>query len=51
VFTALYHDHMALEESLAYPEAKARIAKWEMQGMGREMAQRRRKATSTAAPV
>jgi len=43
VFTSLYHDHMALEESLAYPEAKARIAKWEMQGMGREMAQRRRK--------
>jgi hemerythrin-like domain-containing protein len=50
VFTALYHDHMALEESLAYPEAKARIAKWEMQGMGREMSQRRRQA-GRPAPV
>jgi hemerythrin-like domain-containing protein len=51
VFAALYHDHMALEESLAYPEAKARIAQWELQGMGREMVQRRRKATSTDAPI
>jgi hypothetical protein len=24
VFTALYHDHIALEESLIYPEAKRR---------------------------
>jgi hemerythrin-like domain-containing protein len=47
VFTALYHDHMALEESLAYPEAKARIAKWELQGMGREMAQRRREPSAS----
>ena len=50
VFTALYHDHMALEESLAYPEAKARIAKWEMQGIGREMSQRRRQ-TGRPAPA
>jgi len=42
VFQALYQDHMALEESLAYPEAKARIAAWDLQGMGREMASRRR---------
>lgn len=42
VFQALYQDHMALEESLIYPEAKARIAAWDLQGMGREMAQRRR---------
>lgn len=49
VFTALYHDHMALEESLAYPQAKARIAKWELQGMGREMSQRRRQGGRPAA--
>lgn len=44
VFQALYQDHMALEESLIYPEAKARIAEWDLQDMGREMSQRRRKA-------
>jgi hemerythrin-like domain-containing protein len=43
-FKALYHDHIALEESMVYPEAKARIAAWELQGMGREMALRRRQA-------
>jgi hemerythrin-like domain-containing protein len=42
VFQALYQDHMALEESLIYPEARARIAEWDLQGMGREMALRRR---------
>lgn len=42
VFQALYRDHIALEESLIYPEAKAQIARWDLQGMGREMAQRRR---------
>lgn len=26
VFVALYHDHIALEESLVYPEARARMA-------------------------
>jgi hemerythrin-like domain-containing protein len=46
VFQALYQDHMALEESLIYPEAKARIAAWDLQGMGREMAQRRKPRTS-----
>jgi len=44
VFQALYQDHMALEESLIYPEAKARITAWDLQGMGREMSQRRREA-------
>lgn len=48
VFQALYQDHMALEESLIYPEAKARIAEWDLQGMGREMALRRREASKTA---
>lgn len=42
IFTALYQDHMALEESLIYPQAKARIAEWDLQGIGREMSQRRR---------
>ncbi len=42
VFQALYQDHMALEESLIYPEARSRIAEWDLKGMGREMAQRRR---------
>lgn len=49
VFQALYQDHMALEETLAYPEAKARIAAWDLQGMGREMASRRRQKPSLAA--
>lgn len=49
VFRSLYQDHIALEETLAYPEAKARIAAWDLQGMGREMASRRRQKTSLAA--
>jgi len=49
VFQALYQDHMALEETLAYPQAKARIAAWDLQGMGREMASRRRQKPSLAA--
>ncbi|HEX5310544.1 hemerythrin domain-containing protein [Aquabacterium sp.] len=42
VFAALYHDHMRLEESLIYPEARARISSWNLKSMGREMAARRR---------
>ena len=42
VFVQLYQDHLALEESLIYPEARSRIAEWDLNGMGREMAQRRR---------
>jgi hemerythrin-like domain-containing protein len=49
IFTALYQDHMALEESLIYPEAKARIAEWDLKGIGREMAQRRRDERPTKA--
>ncbi|MFY9461268.1 MAG: hypothetical protein WAP57_16135, partial [Aquabacterium commune] len=49
VFQALYQDHIVLEESLAYPQAKARIAAWDLQGMGREMASRRRQKSSLAA--
>ena len=41
VFEALYLDHILLEESIAYPEAKKRLAGINTLGMGREMAQRR----------
>lgn len=41
VFEALYTDHLMLEESLAYPEAKKRLDACETAGMGREMARRR----------
>lgn len=44
VFKALYQDHMALEESMIYPEARSRIGEWDLRGMGREMAARRRQA-------
>ena len=41
VFEALYLDHVLLEESIAYPEAKQRLAAYDKAGMGREMAKRR----------
>jgi hemerythrin-like domain-containing protein len=46
VFEALYQDHMLLEESLAYPEARKRLEHLDTVGMGREMAQRRAKQVS-----
>ncbi|HSB99107.1 MAG TPA: hemerythrin domain-containing protein [Burkholderiaceae bacterium] len=42
VFTALSHDHMALEESCIYPQARAGLQAGERHEMGREMAARRR---------
>ena len=42
VFTALSQDHIALEEALIYPEARARLQAAERRAMGREMAARRR---------
>jgi hemerythrin-like domain-containing protein len=42
VFTALSHDHVALEESYIYPQARARLRPDERREMGREMAARRR---------
>jgi len=42
VFTGLSHDHMALEESCVYPQARARLQAGERHEMGREMAARRR---------
>jgi hemerythrin-like domain-containing protein len=41
VFEALYLDHILLEESIAYPAAKQRLAQLNMVGVGREMAKRR----------
>jgi iron-sulfur cluster repair protein YtfE (RIC family) len=42
VFHALYQDHMVLEERIAYPGAKAQPVKWDGEGIGREMASRRK---------
>lgn len=42
IFTELSRDHMALEESLIYPQARARLLEGERLEMGREMAARRR---------
>ncbi len=42
VFTALYHDHIDLEESLIYPEAKRRMAERDDAGSGRAQAEARR---------
>jgi len=41
VFEALYTDHILIEESIAYPEAKKRLEGLDTLGMGREMARRR----------
>ena len=41
VFQQLYIDHIVLEESLAYPEARARVDPALLESMGREMARRR----------
>ena len=41
VFTALYHDHIAIEESLIYPEAR-RALRDEVDGLGRRLAEQRR---------
>lgn len=42
IFAALSRDHMTLEESLIYPEARKRLLAGERQEMGREMAARKR---------
>ena len=42
IFTALTHDHIALEESCIYPQARARFGNAELQQAAREMAERRR---------
>jgi hemerythrin-like domain-containing protein len=42
VFAALSRDHILLEESLIYPQARSRMQGEELREMGREMAARRR---------
>ncbi len=42
VFAALSRDHIALEESLIYPQARVHLGVGERREMGREMAARRR---------
>jgi hemerythrin-like domain-containing protein len=42
VFIALLHEHIALEESLVYPSARAQLRVSERGEMGREMSARRR---------
>jgi len=44
IFAALSRDHIALEESVLYPQAHARLGAGEQREMGREMAARRRAA-------
>ena len=41
VYIALSHDHIALEESCIYPEARARLKLGERREIGRQMAARR----------
>ena len=48
VFEALYQEHIELEETLAYPAARKSLASVNTEGMGREMAARRAKQSSSA---
>jgi len=48
VFSALLRDHIALEESLIYPQARQRLQGVQRRDMGREMAERRRAVRSKA---
>ena len=49
VFIALSHEHIALEESCVYPQARARLHATERREMGREMAACRRNASAARA--
>jgi len=42
IFVALSHDHIALEETCIYPQARVRVGSAALKQMGREMAERRR---------
>jgi hemerythrin-like domain-containing protein len=48
IFVALSLDHVALEETFIYPEARSRLAAGERREMGREMSARRRQAAKSA---
>jgi len=47
VFDALYEDHIALEESLVYPQARALMDR-ALEGRGRRLAERRQAGTDAA---
>jgi len=49
IYTALTHDHIALEESCIYPQARERFGSAELQQAAREMAERRRVRSARAA--
>ncbi|MBX3609319.1 MAG: hemerythrin domain-containing protein [Hydrogenophaga sp.] len=48
VFQQLYHEHIELEESIAYPQARKLVAPGDALTMGREMAKRRVVAQTAA---
>lgn len=50
VIAALLRDHIALEESVAYPQARARLSAESRREIGREMAARHRAARHAAHP-
>ena len=50
VFTALSHDHMALEESLIYPQARARLSVGERRDIGRALAAQHRQRAPVDPP-
>ena len=47
IFAALLRDHIALEETILYPQARARLGAGEQREMGHEMAARRRAGRKT----
>jgi hemerythrin-like domain-containing protein len=49
IFTVLSNDHIALEESCIYPQARMRMRRPERQQMGQEMAERRRARSAAQA--
>ena len=49
IFTALTHDHISLEESCIYPQARERFGSAELRQAAREMAERRRVRSARAA--
>lgn len=51
VFAALSRDHVTLEESCIYPQARAQLGAGERREMGREMAARRRALRSLPTPA
>lgn len=51
IFLELSRDHIALEESCIYPQARARLGAAELKRMGREMAERRRVRSAVTAGV